>query len=335
MSNIAISSVCNLSCPYCFATTHMSAARQDRTPPFISLAQFERRLDFLERSGIEQVRLIGGEPTLHPEFAQLIDQIRARGMPVVIFSHGLMPEAALDSVVALPEEVCSVLVNMNASRSITGPNDQERRWRLETLKQLKRRAMLGFNIFQPSFDLDELLPVIEASGCRRVIRLGLAQPIAGGENLYLHPKQYPAAGAKIASWARRTAGEDVRLEFDCGFVHCMFSPQDRQALQEAGTNMVSHCGPILDIDIAGAAVHCFPLTGIIETPAANGASAGNLRQELRSQTGSYRVAGIYRECSSCVFKAEGICTGGCLAATMRRFHHQPFSIRLPSLESVS
>ncbi len=76
MANLAISERCNLTCSYCFAADYLGL-RQARSQ-FMSLAQYDDLLDFLDRSGIDQVRLLGGEPTLHPQFDILIQKARAR-----------------------------------------------------------------------------------------------------------------------------------------------------------------------------------------------------------------------------------------------------------------
>ena len=122
MANIVVSSVCNCKCPYCFAETFLDAAKSHPRDVFISLEDFERRLDFLDRSGIDEIRLIGGEPTLHPQFTKLIERASARGKHIVVFSHGLLREDVLACLEALPADSCTVLVNMNATRNRNGPD---------------------------------------------------------------------------------------------------------------------------------------------------------------------------------------------------------------------
>jgi len=326
MANLTISNICNLHCPYCFASTHMADNWEGPGPAFIALETFERHLDFLDRSGIEQVRLIGGEPTLHPEFPVLVQRIRQRGKNVAVFSHGLMPERSLACLASLPAEQCTVLINMNASRAPDGPNAQELARRRATLERLGERALPGFTIYKTNFDLTPLLPIIEATGCQRSVRLGLAQPILAGENAYLHPKQYPFVGHKIVQFAQLAAAAGVTLQYDCGFVRCMFPSKDFEQLEQLGMAPAFHCNPILDIDLTGSAVHCFPLTGVVQTPITNGQDARSLRETLSAQSRPFRMSGIYRECSACLYKARGDCTGGCLAATMRRFRNVPFRI---------
>ncbi len=93
MANLAIAGVCNLRCPYCFAGSYLATSR-DQGAAFVDAAAFEERLDFLERSGIPEARLIGGEPTLHPAFPDLVVAARSRGLRIPVFSHGLMPRRA-------------------------------------------------------------------------------------------------------------------------------------------------------------------------------------------------------------------------------------------------
>ena len=61
MANLAISAVCNQSCSYCFTVDHLNASGTHRD--FLDVGDFDERLSFLERSGINEVRLLGGEPT--------------------------------------------------------------------------------------------------------------------------------------------------------------------------------------------------------------------------------------------------------------------------------
>jgi hypothetical protein len=333
VANLLISGVCNLRCPYCFAGHHLAEYRRRADSPFIALDVFEDRLDFLDRSGINEIRLIGGEPTLHPQFPEIIRRAAQRGKHIVVFSHGLMPERAAASLEALPVGRCTVLVNTNAARSPDGPGPKEHARRLAVLRRLGARAFPGFNIYAPDCSLDFLLPLVLETGCRKTIRLGLAAPTAGGDNVYLHPKQYPFVGAKIVRFARQAARSGIRVEFDCGFVRCMFSEADLDTLREAGADVGWRCSPVLDIDVTGQAVHCFPLANLAALPLDHAGTAGALRDELAARMQPYRAAGIYKTCSTCRRKQNGECTGGCLAVTMRRFRHEPIRIVVPQAET--
>src|SRR5689334_2712580 len=98
MANLEIASICNLNCPFCFAHKYMVEAVRDHKDKFISIRDYQLHLDFLDRSNIDQVRLIGGEPTLHPEFPLLIQLAQERNKKIAVFSNGLMPPKALQSL---------------------------------------------------------------------------------------------------------------------------------------------------------------------------------------------------------------------------------------------
>lgn len=327
MANIIISDVCNLKCPFCFAREYLDAAQHESA--FIPLDVFEQRLDFLEHSDIQEIRLIGGEPTLHPHFREIVEMASARQKRLVVFSHGLIPERALVCLEALSPENCTVLVNTNASRNGYGPTEKEESQRTETIRRLGSKVLPGFTIYTPDFEMGFLLELIETTGCKKQIRVGLAQAVLSTTNQYLHPKQYPAVGQRLARFAELASSKAVRLELDCGFVLCMFSDDDRQILRSAGTNLESRCNPILDIGLDGRTIHCFPLTGRIESPPNHRMTAQELRKELSSKTRAYRTAGIYKECSDCQFKLNGSCSGGCLASTLLRFRPANLHLTIP------
>ncbi len=323
MTNLAISTVCNQNCAYCFTVDHLAGEPGSRTlqpgPGFLPVSDFDERLDFLARSGMDRVRLLGGEPTLHPQFAELVGRARAAGKKVTVFSNGLMPPDALACLQALPPQVCRVLVNVN-DPDVTA-NGQAYQQQLDTIRCLEKRAMPGFNIHRTDFRPEFLLALIAETGCKPAVRLSMAQPCLSGANQYVHPNQYRAIAVKVTHFARIAAGAGVSLEFDCGFARCMFSEADLETLSNAGADVGWRCSPILDVDIEGRVLHCFPLARLMSLPLTSEADASALRGEFEVRTRPYRQAGVYPECSACSFKSTGECPGGCLAATIRRFRN--------------
>ncbi len=317
--NLTISAICNQACAYCFTADHLAGD----APGFLPVDAFEARLDLLDRSGIDEARLLGGEPTLHPEFAELVARARARGKRIVVFTNGLMPESALASLEALPAEACTVLVNAGE------PGDPGYARRRLALRRLGARALPGYNIDRPDAELGFLLDLAAETGCRPVLRLGMAQPCLSGRNRHIHPKQYRVVAQRIAGLAAGAMAQGVRLELDCGFVRCMFTDEEVAMLEGAGADVGWRCNPILDVDTAGRVIHCYPLSGLGSLPLVPAGNAAGLRRAFEVRTRPYRRAGVYPECSTCPFKASGECTGGCLAATVRRFRPAAFTCRAP------
>jgi radical SAM protein with 4Fe4S-binding SPASM domain len=330
MANLTVSAVCNQHCPYCFTSDHLNDGRASRS--FLEIGDFDTRLDFLDRSGIDQVRLLGGEPTLHPQFPELVGRARARGKKIVVFTNGLMSEESLACLEELPATECTVLVNVNDPAEAGEETTERQR---AAIHRLGERALLGFNIYRADFQPDFLLSLIAEASCRLAVRLGIAHPCLSGDNRYIHPNQYVSVGQKIVRFARVAARAGVTVEFDCGFVRCMFSDEDLKTLEALGADVGWRCNPILDVGIDGQVIHCYPLSRLGNLPLTPETDAPALRSAFESLTRSYRQAGVFQECSTCPFKLSGVCPGGCLAATMRRFRHTSFSLVVPRREMES
>ena len=84
---IEITERCNLSCPTCFAGSSPQHSRM------MSLEEFTRQVDQLVEGGkstSDMIQLSGGEPTIHPQFIEMIDVIFERGFKqVCINSNGI------------------------------------------------------------------------------------------------------------------------------------------------------------------------------------------------------------------------------------------------------
>lgn len=83
---VEINEACNLSCPVCFADS--SVKREAHRP----LAEIERMLDVIVEAEGEPdlVQLSGGEPTIHPQFWEILDAAKARPIRhLMINTNGL------------------------------------------------------------------------------------------------------------------------------------------------------------------------------------------------------------------------------------------------------
>lgn len=78
---------CNLSCPTCFAGSTPQHSK------LMSMKEFTRQVDQLVaggKSGADMIQLSGGEPTIHPQFFEMVDLLFERGFKqVCINSNGL------------------------------------------------------------------------------------------------------------------------------------------------------------------------------------------------------------------------------------------------------
>ena len=68
--NLMVNNYCNLHCPYRFAQEEMHSKKVMN----ITIENYKIFLDFLKKNDMDSVRLIGGEPTLHPDLDKLIQE---------------------------------------------------------------------------------------------------------------------------------------------------------------------------------------------------------------------------------------------------------------------
>jgi molybdenum cofactor biosynthesis enzyme MoaA len=74
-----------MNCSYCFANEVISEDTR-----FMSKGNFLYSLNLLRKSGEETIKIMGGEPTLHPKFKEYINIIANRGFlkNILIFTNG-------------------------------------------------------------------------------------------------------------------------------------------------------------------------------------------------------------------------------------------------------
>lgn len=308
MANISITLECNMNCPHCFAKATQVETKN------MSREVFLESLDFLERSGIKQVRLLGGEPTLHPDFDWFLAQILARKLPLFLFSNGFMPKATLKSLEKFTPENLSILINANPlEQSFSHINKKLE----EVFRRFNRSVKLGYTIRAKNPNLDFLTSLIEKYSLKKSIRLGLANPCLNSENDFLPAKDYKAIGNSIYEFYLKIKNKHIQIDFDCGFVACMFPEDFLIVYLEKITNS---CGAIPDILPDGSVISCYPLASFHRLKLIPESTAKELNERLDGAAEMYRNIGIFPECSTCQFKASNLCSGGCLTLAMKRLH---------------
>ncbi len=310
MANIILTNVCNANCAFCFALEQAKSSGH-----FLSLDDVKGRINFVRDSGQSQVRLMGGEPTLHPKFEEIVDLVISNGMTAILFSNGYISETHLRYLETLPAGKIALLVNLNAQCPAANSTKQ----RLMVFTALSKKITLGFTILDPIFDLMQYFQWIHTYHLQPKIRLGLAQPILFGDNQYLSPKLYKKAAQSVLINAYHANLENIQLEFDCGFVRCMFTKEEWHQLDSFGVVTECHCAPNLDIDCEGRVFHCFSLSQI-SSPLNQHQKINDAFEFIQDQRKLFRESGIYPKCSICQERINGHCSGGCLSITMRRFH---------------
>lgn len=345
MANLSITRRCRRQCGYCFAKHELHrSALVDMSPE-----TYAKALAFLKRSGIPETRLLGGEPTEHPLFCDYVEQARAEGFRILVFSGGLIPEAALAYMAALPAAGFSVV--LNAADPVTDRPELLLRQE-QVCRLLGEKVLLGVNVHSCTQDPSYLLEWIEKFNLRRNVRVGIAQPIWGGANAFFrlrHPR--PVGVLEAFYQAAENAG--IRVHFDCGFTPCMFSrpfldahgdlfkasglaapsvapAQGPAASGELLEAVGIRCNPVIDILPEGDAIACYALSRAYRLPMPEQGTQGDWAAVFDRELSAILPQGCFRECATCDFLAKGMCGGGCRARRALRLRPIPADPGAPS-----
>ena len=341
MANISITRNCHRHCRFCFARHELARDRMADMPP----ETYEAALDFLERSGFPEARLLGGEPTEHPLFCDYVHLALERGFRVLVFSGGLVPRSVLRFMAGLPEDRFSVILNSaNPHRDSARLVARQK----EMGQMLGRKLMFGVNICSPDENPAYILDWVRAFDACRTVRLGIAHPIWGTSNTYFRlrgPRMIPL----LEHFVHAAAAAGIDVGFDCGFTPCMFSREfvdsrnewfacrDVDGCSPDGNPTVplvsrmegigGRCGSIVDILPEGECIACYSLSRFCRVPLPPPQQRRNdLVSFFDRKLEAVLPAGVYPECLMCLFREQGLCNGGCRARRALRL--RPDSLTL-------
>jgi radical SAM protein with 4Fe4S-binding SPASM domain len=313
MANIAITSYCNLNCPYCFTQdTYHHSGIYGHMPANV----FKQSLDLILRSGLNEISILGGEPTLHPGFIDFMEIALKTGLKIRLFTNGHFSQRILEYLSELPVKKVRIILNVNfiSKHKHEVPSVIDK-----AFSQLNNRIIPGFNIYEKDLSLLPLLDLIKHYNLKKNVRLGLAQPCLDAGNQYLPVKHYSLTGRKILDFAKKAKEQGVKIILDCGFVPCMFGPVD---LSEYGLDPEAglHCDPIPDILPDGSMVPCYPLSHLNKNQVNDGLTLNDIRRNMQEVHLQMTSMGIFKICSFCQYRQKGYCKGGCTSHKILRLN---------------
>ena len=327
MANLLLTEACVRHCPYCFAKQYMDGVEDHSA---ITKENFVYVIDFLEKSGIKHISLLGGEPLIHPQAAELIEYLKIeREFDICIFTSGIMPSKKFDhfvnkinSISQLGKSKLTFVVNVNEPRLSPKKELEKVHTFLSSLPDL---CSLSFNIYRLDYNIDFLIEYILKYGLRRHVRFGIANPIPGADNLFIHPKDFKEAKKTLMSSLKKMYDLHIYPGLDCGFPICMFTDDELGKLYKyTRKGLLFDCGPTIDIGPDLMCWSCFPLSNLNRKSLKDFQNFEELFKYFADEQTEYRkeVRGLYPECDTCRNYEDEICSGGCLAHILNSFHQE-------------
>jgi radical SAM protein with 4Fe4S-binding SPASM domain len=321
MANILFTTYCNRNCSYCFAKGKVDLNRDTGDPSKnLSLEALEEIIDFYNRSLLKRIAVLGGEPTLNPNFIALMDRIFAEPSfkSVMLFTNGVIPDKALAYLAGHKDPRLKIAMNLNAPGSYAA--DQQTRIE-HVLEAVGGRVGLGINIYKAGQDYDYLIDAIKTYNLAPHVRVGLTQPIVETKNSFAQKMDLPGIASDLVSFAKAVCENRITYSFDCGFPFCMFTLDQHKELLRYGVKFKSECAPIVDIGPDLSVWRCFPLLNDVCGQLDQFDTRDDIIDHYHGKYKHIMAMGNRAKCPQCRYRVNKLCSGGCLARTLIDFQH--------------
>ena len=295
---------CNLACVHCLS----SSGRRD--PRELSTAEAKAVIDELQRMQVFYVNIGGGEPTVRPDFWELLDYAIGHDVGVKFSTNGIKLDRARAAQLARTDYV-DVQISLDGATApvndhVRGPGSFD-----TAIRALENLAEAGFA--QPKISvvmtrqnvdqLDEFQAIAAKFGAQ--LRITRLRPSGRGADVWdeLHP--LPSQQRQMYDWL--VARGDQVLTGD-SFFHLSAFGEALPGLNLCGAGrVVCLIDPVGDVYACPFAIHESFLAGNVRSPGGFQRvwESSELFTELRQpQTGG--------ACASC--QHYDSCQGGCMAA---------------------
>lgn len=328
MANIMINQVCNLRCKYCFADETVNKPGSNCND-----MTFEAFQKAIQISGSGRIGIIGGEPTIHPEFEKFMEYAvdHSNGRNIVLFTNGILLDKYWKWLVR-PNVSC--LWNFNGP-SISGAQYEKIRQNADLMFKefgLQQKITLGLNLYEP--DMDYKFFIDTCKDCKvKSVRLAITVPNSQRD----FQQDYLVRLRKMKDLLIKVCEELVDVgsipHLDCTVLpQCIFNESDYERItafhKKAGVTpnetqffKTEKCRPVCDIMPDLSITRCFGCSDVKYLRYHSGydmvegtyRSIEDAVNVFDADFGSlaYMVPG-HKDCVDCAFRKRGVCQGGCL-----------------------
>jgi cyclic pyranopterin phosphate synthase len=307
-------------CKYCFAQGKVDLGQQQGdSSKNLSMENLEKIIEYYKHNHLERFVILGGEPTLHPNFSNMVDRVLKEKAfsAVIVFTNGIMPDNVLDYLSNNKDRRLDVALNLNSEDSYSSTE-----WKKvnNTMRVIGPRIGVGINIYHSGQDYDYLIEAINTYQMRSHIRAGLTHPIHGGKNKYAQLEDYPGIAEDLIVFAEKVFKNNITFSFDCGFPFCMFTLDQHKELLRFGIQFRSLCTPIVDVGPNLDIWRCFPMLKDVQGKLTDFESRKQIIDLFNNKYKNIQKMGNFLDCPQCIYRKNKMCSGGCLARTIDSFH---------------
>jgi MoaA/NifB/PqqE/SkfB family radical SAM enzyme len=169
--DVYVTSQCNRRCTYCFLPSDFFASRVR-----MSVEAFSDVVAWCIRYSVDEITFLGGEPSLHPSFVEMVSVASSQGLDVRVVTNGARQfQRLMESGLIGPQNLSRVAVSLDTlDETVQDAFRGRGAWRdaMDTIRLLRGQGVLfDINVtgVRPVLDgLEGLIRFADGAGCRRV-----------------------------------------------------------------------------------------------------------------------------------------------------------------------
>jgi len=331
MANINIIETCNYRCKYCFAEEFTECGDNK----IMDLNTFRTALEFVARTQ-DYVGIIGGEPTLHPQFSEILDEVikNENIKRFLVFTNGTNLYRYIDR---LANSKSGVLVNYNAPYEIIRQHGEEAGKKLfektrenviKIRKLMGERISVGVNIFDDNTDWSHVVDILKATGIED-LRVSTVAPNAHNRDNF-NLTYYDTYIKSLISLLDQVKDCVRKIVFDCSSPPACVLNKYKQELdnlnkyyENKGSKLnlysCSSCKPVIDITPDLEIVRCFSMSRYKKINLSDFENVLQISEYFEKEIDGicYNVKTNFL-CENCEFSKKKMCNGGCMSFALNK-----------------
>lgn len=324
MANIMITYRCNLQCPYCFANEFVNKSYTDMT-----MEDFIQTVDFLAQTPGTRIGMIGGEPTVHPLFEDMIIYLSKHPnvASIMIYTNGLLLDKYAEFLVRPDiQPMVKILVNCNSPKVLGERGFEHLIHNLDLLYgkyRMGQNIKLGINLYDNDFDYSYIKELLVRYDLYQ-IRISLTVPDFSNCGSIQVLKHFEERKEYLLNFYREMEEIGVLAYYDCNRPpKCIFTEKEwawicwyRNKYHALPSNIADEntkCSPVIDILPNKKAVRCFGMSDFEKVDIESFDSVDDIVNHYRNEVdyGAYKIASAIA-CEECYLRKVQKCTGGCI-----------------------
>lgn len=300
---------CNRNCSYCYVKDFLNNGNS------MHIKDFNNLLNWLEQNNIKAINLTGGEPTVHPQFAEMVNLASSRGFSVNVFTNCLFDKTLLQTL----ENVNGFLININEEKYYTKEEYQKLKKNLKAIQHKKLTLMFCVND-----ELESCEHIIDACKKYRIdnVLIDVTHPNSLHTNEYVQKENLNEIKNKLIRFTKDLTLNFIRVELARPLPFCSFSDEEIKYLS-FGHNFRSTCQPGSGIVSVNPDLRVNPCLSIfIKGPKITDfkSSGDYVKYYKKSMDKLKWQRTLFQRCKTCTHFEAKECQGSCLCRKTKGFN---------------